>query len=624
MVPMGTTKDVARLVDYNRFYEPKIEEFVYGFEYEYVLCSFKNLQTQCIYHRTWKKGIWGSLFGIFKKEHILNQMNKHTIRARKRLSTEYLKKLLERKPLSFKWNSLNVVVFPKETTEGAHRIYINGVAEDVLRGKPYSRLYYKWFTDTDRNEFKFDWRYLIGLDNKPTQTNTLYRYFDGVFVRPESVFKNVTKHFKDGDVRNPKHHDRPENKKQRKEGGKQQEYIKKSMKLKKSQETDKNVGLVKKHNPSFEDQLSEAVQVAKQIAKEKRFNRIIREQLREFDKHLKIVEASIANDINHRRMKQQERVCIQSDLTGKTFKVPRYKAELYTTRWFEEVPKHMWKVQERWERDERKTIAENKLEPATIPRPNPPPKYYKWNDKEEKWEHIEAEFANPRLDVLLLPNFEGETRKDRRFSVHGKEKPSSPQYIKYLTIPPVYKQNPNNLKEIKVSVVPFKTPDPEYEYVPVFKKNMAKPIVDQFKTDEYGNPAIIGYEEEPWMAYDYDENGNKILVHVHKRKVKKGSMNVSLGPISTRMYNTVAMKVVRVVRKEIKYAKRTILQHNFPSKIGKQRSKLKKALEDVKSKKQVEEGVSTDSRDNKRQKQKSQKVEEASRVDKRIKTNIKH
>jgi hypothetical protein len=126
MVLLGTKKDVARIVNYQRFYKPKIKEFVKGFKYEYVQLSFKKLlvdfpdldsqgkKHSCTYYESWCEAIWGTPFSIVRLSHIKQLMKKDRVRVKKKLSTKYLKDLLEKQALAFNYKGLHVVIFPKK------------------------------------------------------------------------------------------------------------------------------------------------------------------------------------------------------------------------------------------------------------------------------------------------------------------------------------------------------------------------------------------------------------------------------------------------------------------------------------------------------------------------------
>ena len=95
MVPLGTRKDVARIVDYQRFYKPKIKVFVKGVKYEYVQLSFKEIlvhlpdidnegkKPRCTYYESWCEAIWGTPFSIFKLSHIKQLMKKERVKVNK-------------------------------------------------------------------------------------------------------------------------------------------------------------------------------------------------------------------------------------------------------------------------------------------------------------------------------------------------------------------------------------------------------------------------------------------------------------------------------------------------------------------------------------------------------------
>lgn len=76
------------------------------------------------------------------------------------------------------------------------------------------------------------------------------------------------------------------------------------------------------------------------------------------NKKLFSIEEKIKEIENHNNMIKLKIVYIESNLTKHIFKVPKYKADDYTTKWFISVPPFKWKRQLGNERAERKTITE--------------------------------------------------------------------------------------------------------------------------------------------------------------------------------------------------------------------------------------------------------------------------
>ena len=76
------------------------------------------------------------------------------------------------------------------------------------------------------------------------------------------------------------------------------------------------------------------------------------------NKRLFSIEDNIKEIKNHNDMVKFKTVYIESNLTKRIFKVPKYKADNYTTKWFVLVRPFMWKRQLANERAERKAITE--------------------------------------------------------------------------------------------------------------------------------------------------------------------------------------------------------------------------------------------------------------------------
>ena len=454
MIPLGTITDVARIVDYQRFYKPKIKEFVKGFEYEYVQLSFKDIPTRCIYHTSWAKGIWGTPFGMINIHHIKEAMKKDRIRARKIMPPDYFRELFENNPLAFTWNGLHIVFFPRKVIlpDGSKRMdplrtYINGVRDDVLMTKPHSKLYKKWYSKPDA--FTFDMRYMTRLDYPAVPgPNVMYRYFDGVFTKDESVFEKITANFESGGPNNPPKPNftmapgyHAEHKRRLKETKYANQELHPNM-------TSRNKEVVSQH---VLDDRSEA--------KRRRIERLAEQEIKEHNAAMKKAEVEQADQKNREKMKQLEVVCLE-DPEKMIYKVPRYKAEklVATEEGYSIVPKHMWKMQLRNQRGERKAITENnRIEPSGVNR------------------------SLLRLKPKRIGKFIQHKKKPKQYETETKD--GAEYYVEQTEID--------------------KWPEAEYEYIPVV----------------YG--ATHPKAGQPYMIYGYDDEGNKVLRQAVKRVFKR-------------------------------------------------------------------------------------------------------
>ena len=352
---MGTTRDVARIVDYQRFYKPKMKEFVKGFAYEYVQLSYKQLLVHlpdidsedrkpgCIYYQNWAKAIWGAPWSVMKLSNLKELMKKDKVRAKKKLSTKYFKNLLEKQPIAFNWRGLHVVVFPKKTIQrdgieilDNHKVYMNGVEYTLIKGKPDSKLFNKLL------RYKFsenlDWAYLLEFGNG-IQTNSLYQYFEGIFTKDEDVFEKIGVNFKTGGPENP-----PQSKKN---AGMPRGYYakhKKQLKETKYEGVDGHMNPIK-HKAKSEDDLSGHVLETREIARVKRIEQTIKAEIAAHKTMQKEAARIIAADKNHQKMELLAMVCIQNTETEEVLRVTQHASVKYhlTGHWVY-VEKYMWKV----------------------------------------------------------------------------------------------------------------------------------------------------------------------------------------------------------------------------------------------------------------------------------------
>jgi hypothetical protein len=562
MVPIGTLETVARIVDYQRFYKPRIKEFIDGFEYEYVQFSFKDIlfwlpdldvtgdrKPTCTTFQSWRKGVWGSAFGVLNKNLIKDYMKKDKIRARKMLKTSYLKTLLETKPLSFSWRNMHIVVFPKKVIKHGdkeildqHKVYVNGVEQRLLEAKPDSKLHKTWFAKITDRTYQRDWRYLLSLD-WPEQpgTDILYKYFEGVYTGDESKFENIGKNYSDGKVDRAEeiYHKKPETKTQRKQVANK---LRGKVPILEYPEKDPTMGVTRVHTPKHHTDVSlvVALERARKLAhkrKAKREASIIAAKLLKNDK---LYWSEKREEQNREYMKGQETVCIESQLTKRVFKV---------TKWFEYVPKIMWKVQQRLEREERKAIAEKNAKP-----------------------------------------FSGANRKQRR-QWKQKKKPGS--FAKYLTIGPVYETQDHPDGLIWRDKDGYALYDSENNVIPVQVPVMEEITRKTVRPLYEGRPVLYGTSNpkagEPFQIPQIQEDGS-----------------LKVGQVYKKVLNVLDELTYTYLVPKIKYSKRTILQHNFKGK-----------EHDIKSKEQVEESKPVDTGDNEGQEQEDSSVEKVRRTNKR-------
>jgi len=466
MVPLGAKEDVARIVDYQRFYKPKMKEFVKGFEYEYVQLSFKEVlvdlpdldsegkKPRCIYYENWCKAVWGAPWSVMRLSILKQLMKKDKVRAKKKLSTKYLKTLLEKQALAFNWRGLHVVVFPKKTIQRddteiivPHQVYINGVEQTLVESKEESKLYRKLFT------IKFyeglDWRYLLDLNSQemPEGVGMLWRYFEGVYTKDEEQFEKIGTNFMTGG---------PENPPGKKSGAPRGHYAERKRKLKEAKyaDVDYSMGVTRYKNKSDEE-LSGHVLEARELAKVKRIERIIQEERKAAIKAQKQAERTLSDDRNRQKMELQAMVCIQNQKTKEVLRVAQYASVKYvsTGEWIY-VEKYMWKGIER--PDAKK---------------------------------------NP-------PNTSGISRRMKR-SRKPKKRPGF-KFIQHKKKAKDYETELHEGEEYYVEKPELDMwPESEYEYIPVvYGKHHAK-------------------AGQPYMIFGWDDEGNKILKQAVRRKLKQ-------------------------------------------------------------------------------------------------------
>lgn len=508
MVPQGTKKTVARIVDYTRFYKPSIEEFVDGFEYEYVQLSLK--QNHCIFYESWVKAMWGTPFSLLHIDHIKQLMKNERVRVRKRLPTSYFKELLKKQALAFHYKGMHVVVFPKKTHKkddveviDNHKVYVNGVEQDMVRIKTHSKLYNRWFTNI-HDDVKFDMRYLLGLNTPELPSkNVLYQFFEGVFTKDESVFNKIGENFMTGGPDNPpvlKHTAVPRG------------YYTMQKAKRKAMEQKDNPMSITKYKAKEDDDLSEAVLKARELATTRRLNRTVVEEVKAALKAQRAAERKTADEKNREKMKLQAMICVQNEDTGRVFRVPMWKAINMTkdgSHTFTE--KYMWKTQLRLDRETRKKEAEkNRVAPSGINRV-----VIRANKNTYK-KLARNKFARKKMsNFATLQTIKGKYQKDEKGNT----------VVEPYTI---------------------QAAEGTYEFEPVFKKIWRK-VFDK-DTDKFLKMELI--KTVPWMIpYKDEESGKTVLKQALKRVFKRKSF-----------YD------VDLTRKQIATPKKTITVEEFPQR----------------------------------------------------------
>jgi len=568
MVPQGTIETVARIVDYNRFRKPSAEEFIDGFKYEYVQFAFSKVLSHlpdldetgrkptCTYRESWREGTWGSPFGIIHKEYINQAMKKEQIRVRKKLTTKYLRDLLGTKPLEFRWRSMHIVIFPKKLinhdgTEilDTSNIYVNGVTEKLIRTKPESKLNKRWFCKSkdEKEGIKEDWRYLLELDH-PEQPakNILYRYFEGVFTGDEAKFKNICDNYIDGKLEEKEYQPANSNKKSQTINRAEEYAEKKRLKDEKKNSDPKDMSTSRLHKPKVEELLSKAVVEARKEVRLRRLRRSVDDKIREIQSLRKIRAKKESQVKNSKWIHAHELVTIRSTLTKDIFRVPRYKAEQYTKKWFTYIPKSKWKSYKSEIRTIKKNEAEDKYEWKTSEIKNPPLLHYGWNpeggkEKEGCFEMITSEPKNPDILIRVIPNFNGVNRKAQRSDPKKKK-----VFNRECTIEQVIDSKNNPVMEKAAITVP----DPKFEQVQVFQTtyeldDKGKVIYDKDKMS--GKKIKRVKSVKPWMIPGFDKDGNETLVPVYNRVIKKNTD----GEIDTRIIKFLKTKMQKL-RKVVK------------------------------------------------------------------------
>lgn len=473
MVPLGARKDIARIVDYQRFYKPKIEEFVKGFEYEYVQFSFKKLlidlpdldsegrKPGCIYYESWTKAVWEAPWSIMKLSNLKQLMKQNKVRVKKKLPTKYFKDLLKKQALAFNYQGLHVVVFPRKMIPhkdlkvlDQHNVYINGVKENLIRSKNESKLYKRWFK-SQKDNLKLDWRYLLDLDwPEIPGTNVLYLYFEGVYTKNENLFENIGDNFMTGGPENPLAYE---------EIHPPGFYTihKQLLKETKHVNDELTMGTIR-YKTKSNDELSEHVLKEHKLAEAKRIEKVVQEEVLAAIKEQKQAERILTDDRNRQKMEQQAIVCIQNLKTKKVLRVTLYESVKYTKtdKWVY-VEKYIWKTYMKLKREERKKqVEKNRVKPSGV---------------------------NRKMKRRILPRF----KPGSKFIQHKKKA------VEYET--DIFDGEECYVEEIESDM----WPESEYEYIPVtYGKYHAK-------------------AGQPFMIFGYDEKGNKVLKQAVKRQLKQ-------------------------------------------------------------------------------------------------------
>ena len=576
----STPEDIARRLNYKRYYKPKLHQFVDGYEYEYVQLSFKQYLTHlpmldektgrypgCIYYQSWRKGVWGTPWGMQSIEHIKQLMKSEHIRAEKAewSSTNEYKKLLEKNALSFNWRNMHIVIYPKKVIihEGKeildqHHIYINGVRESILRSKPHSKLYKKWFSFSRSQNITLDWRFLLDLDRPQSPgTNMLYNYYEGIYKGSEEQFENIGENFTTGGPNNPLRliHTMPR-------GG----YAKLKTEKKAIDAENHDCTIAVHFKRKAEEQISEAVRIARAITVKKLAKRKAQAIALELMKLIP-TERKIHDDKNRIKMEKRKLVCMESNKTKKVHRISTHTIEKVARRfpdwedYFKYVDKTTWRKQE----DDKYHASEEaykekmhayKYEEKLVSKI--PVLFYGWEWEEEpildgngipieghegKGKYVQKvhEFVDPKIHIKIIPGFNGQTRKHRREYLQ-KVRPKHPN-ANYQHIPAKLKTQDHpeghtdkdgNILQVPVMETnKYATLETVWEGVPV--------LHGEYRFDQKGT--------QPWRIPQYDENGNKVIGQVYKKRL-----------------NSIERLVYDVITPVIEHVAKTILQINEPSK----------------------------------------------------------
>jgi len=531
MVPLGTVEKVARIVNYDRFYIPRIEEFKVGFNYEYVQFAFSKVLTNlpdldetgkkptCIYSEHWAKGIWGSPFGIGRIEYIIDEMRNNRIRARKKLTTLYLRTLLKKNPLRFNWKNLDIVVFPKKVIDhdgveilDEHVVYVNGVLQKLIRTKPESKLHKKWFSkDKTGTPEELDWRYLLGLDFPELPAyNLLYLHFEGVFAGDESLFKNICDNYTDGKLAHAEYGLPYSSKLSKKQIRVQQDLLTaEEHSKKKSEQGVKPIRVTT--DQKLLDELSIAVKAARTIATAKK-KRTAEDEARALMAKQKVIDRNYqSQQANHKKMHNNHvMVCVRHTESKKVSKVPRSEARKMVKDGYEYAPKTAWKEQIRHERELQKAETEEKYEWIEAKDNKPPLLYYGWvpdpNDPEKgSYQEIEAQLADPKIHIRIIPGFNGTNRKQSRYE------PKKKKVFNSLCETVAVIDSKNNPVKEKAAIT---VPDPQFEHVQVFKKFY------KYEMNKFTGRAIkVLDHQEPWLIPGYNDEFKRVLKKDKKEEV---------------------------------------------------------------------------------------------------------
>jgi len=371
------TLRTARIVDYDRYRREYIQlgdvfKLLNNERYEYVQYSIKTPIEGCPNCFTtvhyWKKGQWNDTWRGFAKEDLKQKLMDNEIRMRKKLTTKYLRGLLETEALKFEFDNMQVIVFPKDTDNKEdmmpeNDVYVNNIHQ---RRIPFdSDLNKQWTGRHKENpELRQDWRCLLNLDlPKHKDLDLLYEYFEGVYTGtredfcPKSPVEN-----------NIKKLPRKEKKKLSNRKGKNAKNLRR---IQKSIGQAHYIGCKRRKSKTYSD-LSKPLRLEKftknslNEAKAKRIRRRVAQEISAFNKkQKKRSEIEIKNEINRKEQAKLAMVCIEDTKTGEIFRVKRLKAVVSVENGFRYVAKHRWKAQKRQKRKELAALTTKAAEPFT-------------------------------------------------------------------------------------------------------------------------------------------------------------------------------------------------------------------------------------------------------------------
>jgi len=590
---MGISKELnlrmARIIDYDRYYIPSTDEFVDGFKYMYVSYAIgspiPNTDSKK-WETHYKEGIWGSPWGLQSIEDVKKRLNNQShfimsIKAKKQITTYALKDLLKEHPLRFKYDDLDLVVYPKKSVGEQHEVYVNDIYQYQLYGTDIES---KWHNSGKaRTPFGQDWRVLLDLNGHGVTSlvnDCLWEYFEGV----ETNEKPVREDFKEKEIL-----------------GKATLIERKE----KQRLNPKTVNLRIKRKEVVSDYVQN-IRNDKQAKREQIVREIIGKLMAKREADKQIQSANLKNQLAMERLRT---VYIESKLTKRRFRAPRWKADKYCTKWFIMSTKLAYKEQERLERQERKTIAVGKLEESVTTIPIYGTKRKVNKDKSP----IKVDYTYGKNTKYATET--GSYKKKETIVVKKKVKIGE-RIIKLLQLP---KFNENDRKEHQhngfsgVNRKARRADEQKERYNnPFIKRQVVKTVPDIVEITEVEKP--IGripaihrsksplYDPSIPITENYGRKTKKVKVITTKRPVEehivqwyepiywwrvyhpksnKTGKFLTFEPMLIRVFENLEVKTKTIIR-EVPTFYRSLVTLAFPSDKGKKLGNYKKAIEEIK------------------------------------------